>query len=98
MSPLPLPQTVRALVWSGKDPSKLGELVSYVDRHRSATAAVSEAARRVELLMGTLATVEGQGPREKAAVQRQWMSVLDRHEAWMKRRCVGALRPSEVFC
>lgn len=73
-------------MWSGKDPSKLGESAPYVDRHRSAAAAVSEAARRAELLIGTLTTADGKGPREKAAVQRRWLSVLDRHEAWMRRR------------
>lgn len=87
--PHPRSQTARALVWSGKDPSKLGESATYVDRHRSAVTAVSEAARRTELLMGTLTTADGKGAREKAAVQRQWLSVLDRHEAWMRRRWVG---------
>lgn len=84
------PQTVRALVWSGKSPSELGRLATYADRHRSATAAVREAARRTELLMATLEAADGggggKGPKEKAAAQRQWLSVLDRHEAWMRRR------------
>lgn len=63
-----------------------------MDRHRAAEAAISEAARRAELLMSTLATNDGagggKGPREKAAAQRRWLSVLDRHEAWIRRRCV----------
>lgn len=79
-------QTTRALVWSGKDPRELGELATFTDRHRSATEAVAEAARRLALLIGTLTTDDGKGPREKAEAQRQWFSVLDRHEAWMRRR------------
>ncbi|CAM9485723.1 unnamed protein product [Ectocarpus sp. 6 AP-2014] len=79
-----------ALAWSGKDPSELGESTAFVDRHRAAEAAISEAARRAELLMSTLATNDGagggKGPREKAAAQRRWLSVLDRHEAWIRRR------------
>ncbi|CAM9302839.1 unnamed protein product, partial [Ectocarpus fasciculatus] len=84
-------KVARALAWSGKVTSKLGESAAYVDRHRAAEEAVSEAARRAELLMSTLATSNGaggggKGPREKAAAQRRWLSVLDRHEAWIRRR------------
>lgn len=80
-------------MWSGKSPAELGRLATYADRHRSATAAGREAARRTELLMATLETAGGgggggKGPKEKAAAQRQWLSVLDRHEAWMRRRLV----------
>ncbi|CAM9572369.1 unnamed protein product [Ectocarpus sp. 12 AP-2014] len=79
-----------ALAWSGKDPSELGESTAFVGRHRAAEAAISEAARRAELLMSTLAANDaaggGKGPREKAAAQRRWLSVLDRHEAWIRRR------------
>ncbi|CAN0079868.1 unnamed protein product, partial [Ectocarpus sp. 8 AP-2014] len=83
-------QVAVALAWSGKDPSELGESTAFVNRHRAAEAAISEAARRAELLMSTLATNDGagggKGPREKAAAQRRWLSVLDRHEAWIRRR------------
>ncbi|CAN0011266.1 unnamed protein product, partial [Scytosiphon promiscuus] len=80
-------QTACALAWSGKDPSTLGDLATYTDRHRTACEAVSEAARRAQQLMDTLAVDDdSRAPREKAAAQRLWLKVLDRHEAWVRRR------------
>ncbi|CAM9536577.1 unnamed protein product, partial [Laminaria digitata] len=80
-------QTARAVAWSGKEVSGLSNCAAFATRYRTATAAVLEAARRVGLLLASLATATGgKGPRDKAEAQRLWLSVLDRHEAWMRRR------------
>lgn len=82
--------------------SSLRESATFVEQHRSATDAVSEAARRAQLWLGNSAT-GGKAPSEAtAAAQRQWLSALDHHEAWMRRRWViwgggGGLAMCEVL-
>lgn len=80
-------QTARAFAWSGREVSELSGCAAFVTRYHTATVVVLEAARRAGLFLASLATAApGKGPRDKAEAQRLWFSVLDRHEAWMRRR------------
>lgn len=86
--------------------SELSGCAAYVTRYGTATATVLEATRRAGIFLASLATAApGKGPRDKAEAQRLWLSVLDRHEAWMRRRwdfCfvfgVSVITPAYVGC
>ena len=78
--------------------SELSGCAAFLTRYQTATAAVLEAARRAGLFLASLATAApGKGPRGKAEAQRLWLSVLDRHEAWMRRRWVFFFESDSCF-
>lgn len=54
-------------------------------RFGEASEAVEEAAERVESLLA-VQSVSTLAPREAAALQRRWLAVMDRHEAWTNRK------------
>lgn len=73
-------------MWSGKA-SSVRRSKTFAERHEQASAAVSEAAKRTEMFL-TNELAADKPPREAAEAQRRWLTVLDRHEAANRRRCV----------
>lgn len=65
-----------------------------MERHDQASAAVSEAAGRTKAYLANELAV-GKPPQGAAEAQRRWLTVLDRHEAGNRRRCVDGL--SEIL-